>query len=123
LPLSPATDARSGRAGAQATFTFGLDQTAKVTLTFTRMAPGRLVKRHCLAPSKRNHRRPRCTRALVAGTLTFVAHAGTNRIRFYGRLSRRTQLKPGSYAVDIVAINGAGRRSPPQRLSFTIVSP
>ncbi|MGZ4332325.1 MAG: choice-of-anchor Q domain-containing protein [Solirubrobacteraceae bacterium] len=105
------------------TFTFGLDQTAEVTLTFTHMASGRLVRRHCRAPSRRNEHRPKCTRALVAGTLLFAAHAGANRIRFYGRLSRRAQLTPGDYAVDIGAINGAGRRSGPRRLRFTIAKP
>jgi hypothetical protein len=84
---------------------------------------GRVVKRHCLAPSTRNQHRSRCTRALVAGTLAFAAHAGANQIHFYGRLSRRAQLTPGNYAVDIGAINPAGQRSAPQRLSFTIVNP
>ena len=105
------------------TFSLALNETAKLTLTFTRTLPGRLVKRRCVATSRRNRKRPRCTRTVVAGQLAFSAHAGLNRIAFSGSLSRRARLRPGAYTVTIVAVNAAGQSSSPRRLRFTIVAP
>ena len=103
------------------TFSLALNETARLTLTFTRTLPGRLVKRRCVATSSRNRRQPTCTRTLVAGQLAFSAHAGSNRVAFYGSLSRRARLQPGAYTVTIVAVNAAGQSSSQRRLSFTIV--
>jgi hypothetical protein len=50
-------------------------------------------------------------------------HAGADRVRFYGRLSHRTRLKPGSYTVAIAAVDRNGRRSAQKTLTFTIVRP
>lgn len=75
------------------TFSFTLNEKARVTLTF----------------SQRNHRR-------AAGTLTVNAHRGNNKVTFNGRINRHTRLKPGTYTVTIKA--GASTH----RLTFTILN-
>jgi hypothetical protein len=48
-------------------------------------------------------------------------HAGTNKVRFQGRLSRTKKLQPGRYTLTITAIDSAGNRSNAKTTSFTIV--
>jgi hypothetical protein len=102
------------------TFSFKLDQAARVVFTFTKPAPGRKVGKRCLAQTQKNKRKRRCKRTVIAGALTFAAHAGTNKVRFQGLISRRKKLKPGSYKLLVVA-SAAGKRSRTGTLSFTIV--
>ena len=103
------------------TFSFNLSQAARAGLTFTQSVAGRKVGRTCIAPSVLNRGRPKCTRTLVRGALSFTAHTGTNEVRFQGRISRTRKLKPGRYTLVIAATNSAGQRSTPVHLSFTIV--
>jgi hypothetical protein len=56
---------------------------------------------------------------VIAAKLTFAAHAGTNRVRFAGRLSKRRKLKPGSPTLLVTASSPAGH-SPARTLRFTI---
>jgi hypothetical protein len=58
---------------------------------------------------------------VTAGTLRFIGHAGPNRVRFQGRISARTKLKPGAYTLRAAATDSAGRTSAPMTLHFTIV--
>jgi hypothetical protein len=102
------------------TFSFKLDRPAQVTFAFTQAARGRKVGRRCVAQTHRNRHKRRCTRTVVRGTLSFAAHAGTNRVRFQGLISRRKKLKPGSYKL-LVTASAAGKRSHTGTLSFTIV--
>jgi hypothetical protein len=101
-------------------FSFTLNEAARVTLTFTQRVRGRKVGRACVAPSPRKKGRG-CTRTVVRGVLAFAGHAGADTVRFQGRLSRRRKLKPGRYAVAIVATSATGARSAPASLRFTIV--
>jgi 6-phosphogluconolactonase (cycloisomerase 2 family) len=75
------------------TFSFTLNEAARVTLAFT----------------QKNHHP-------ILGRLTVAGHAGRNKVAFNGRINRHTKLKPGTYTLTIRA--GA---SAPQRLTFTIV--
>jgi 6-phosphogluconolactonase (cycloisomerase 2 family) len=75
------------------TFSFTLNQAARVTFTFT----------------QRSHRRP-------AGVIKLAAHAGRNILAFSGRINGHTELRPGTYTVTISAGG-----STPRRLTFTIV--
>ena len=102
------------------TFSFKLDQAAQVTFTFTKPAPGRKIGKRCVVQTPKNKHKRRCKRTLTAGALTFTAHAGTNKVRFQGLISRRKKLKPGSYKLLVVA-TVAGKRSRTGTLSFTIV--
>jgi hypothetical protein len=102
------------------TFSFALNERATVRFSFTQQIAGRKVDGKCAAPIAKNRRKPRCTRAINAGTLTFTGHPGTNKVRFAGRISRTNKLKPGRYTLRITATN-KHERSRPQSLTFTIV--
>lgn len=83
---------REGKHGGT-TFSFTLNEAARVTFTFT----------------QKNRQRP-------LGSLTVAGHPGNNKLAFSGRISGHAKLGPGTYTVTIRA--GA---STPQRLTFTIV--
>lgn len=102
------------------TFSFTLDERATVTLAFVQREPGRRVNRKCIAPTKRNRKKPSCKRGLPRGALVVAARSGPNRLAFDGRLSRTRKLQPGSYTVTITAAVGRSR-SRPTSLSFKIV--
>jgi hypothetical protein len=101
------------------TFSFKLDRPAQVTFQFTRAVPGRRVGKRCVAQTRKNRHKRRCTRRVVAGALGFSAHAGTNKVRFQGRISRRKKLAPGTYTL-IATATAAGLRSRAATLTFTI---
>jgi hypothetical protein len=92
-----------------------------VTFTFTEPASGRRVGKKCVAQTKKNKKRPRCTRTVTAGTLTFSAHAGTNKVRFEGPITTHKKLRPGSYTV-LVTAAASGKRSTTGTLHFTIAN-
>jgi hypothetical protein len=92
-----------------------------VTLSFTQPTRGRRVRRKCVSQNARDRHNPRCTRTVVAGTLAFTGHQGTNRVHFYGRLSAVKGLKIGHYSLAIIATNGAGQHTTSRPLSLTIV--
>jgi hypothetical protein len=101
------------------TFSFKLDQPARVTFTFTRTARGRRVGKRCVAQTHKNKRKHRCSRTLIAGALGFSAHAGMSKVRFQGLISKHSKLKPGSYKL-LVTASAAGKRSRTGTLRFTI---
>ena len=103
------------------TFSFVLNEKAKVSFRFTQSARGRRVGHRCVAQTKGNRHRRSCTRTLTAGLLAFAGHVGTNRVAFQGRVSRTKKLRTGRYTLIITATDTAGRRSAPVSLSFTIV--
>jgi hypothetical protein len=80
------------------TFSFRLNEGARVTFKFTR---------------RRGRHRVR------AGKLTFTGHTGRNRVRFQGRLARHRTLHPGRYKLTATA-SVEGLRSQPRRLRFRI---
>ncbi len=103
-------------------FRFTLSATARVQITFTRLAAGLRRGRKCLAPSaklRRAHAK-RCTRTLTVGTLTRSSRPkGANRVAFSGRIGHRA-ISPRHYKAVLSASN-AGGRSTPVTLSFTVV--
>ena len=105
------------------TFAFTLNESARVTFSFTHGSPGRRVELHghkrCLAQTRKDRRARHCTRTVVAGTLVFTGHAGVNRVFFDGRLSRHHRLSPGRYELTITAVDASGSSSP-RSLGFTI---
>jgi hypothetical protein len=102
-------------------FSFTLNMPATARFEFTQRASGRKVKGKCVAQTKHNRRKAKCTRIRTLGTLSFAARAGANTVRFQGRLSRTRKLKPGRYTLLITATSSSGGRSAPRSLSFTIV--
>ncbi|MGD0455151.1 MAG: hypothetical protein ABSB69_16300, partial [Solirubrobacteraceae bacterium] len=103
------------------TFSFTLNEQAKVSFAFTQRVGGREVKRKCVAQTKRNRRKHTCKRTVTRGALSFTGHAGTNKVFFEGRISHSVKLRPGTYTLVIAATNAAGQRSPSRQLTFTIV--
>jgi len=77
---------------------FKLRAPAVVRFTVQRPQAGRRgSKGLCVAPSKRNAHRPRCTRFVtLRGSFSLRPHVGANSFRFYGRIGGRT-LSPGHY--------------------------
>jgi YVTN family beta-propeller protein len=101
------------------TFSFALNEPAHVRFAFTHKLTGRKAKGSCAAPTKRNARKPACTRTVTAGTLSFTGHAGVNKVAFQGRLSGSHRLTPGRYRLSITATTATGT-SHPVSLRFTI---
>jgi hypothetical protein len=102
------------------TFTFTLDQPARLKLSFARLVPGRGSGHKCAAQTRHNRHQHSCTRAAPAGTLTLAnGHSGTDTIGFQGRLSKRKRLHPGRYRLTLTA-TGAGGTSAGRTITFTI---
>lgn len=127
LRLTPArfTAAKSGASamakGKTGTLvSFRLDQAATVTFTVERSQPGRLVKGSCRAPTRANRTARRCTRrVLVKGGFTWAAKAGTNSLRFTGRIAGR-KLAPASYQLIARPHDRSGATGQLIRAAFTI---
>jgi uncharacterized delta-60 repeat protein len=113
--------ARAKRPPVGTTFRFKVNQAATMRFAFTQKVPGRKVGHLCVAPSKKNAHKPKCTRTVTRGKLSFSVGAGVHKVRFDGRLSKHKKLARGRYTLIITASNGAG---PPatKKLTFTIVS-
>jgi hypothetical protein len=103
------------------TISFKLSQAARATLTFAQPATGRKVGKRCKTLTRANRKKAKCTIPNVRGTLTLNGHAGTNKVKFQGRLSRTKRLKPGPYKLTITAADSAGNRSNAKATGFTIV--
>jgi DNA-binding beta-propeller fold protein YncE len=103
------------------TFSFVLNEPASIVFTFAEPVAGRKVGKSCVAQTSKNKHKPRCARTLTAGTFTFSAHAGTNKVHFEGLISRHTKLKPGSYTL-LVSATASGKRSTTGTLHFTIAN-
>jgi hypothetical protein len=103
------------------TFSFHLNQSATVTFEFTEQLGGRKVGRRCVAQTKQNAHRRRCLRTVAAGTLTILAHVGSNKLNFQGVISKHKRLGPGSYRLLITA-SALGKHSKLSTLHFTIAN-
>ena len=112
---------RHARAPRGTSFVFSLSERATTTIAITRHADGRRSGHRCVAPRRGLKRR--CTRTIAVLTLIRGrTPAGRNSVLFSGRAGRTT-LKPGRYVAQIVARDGAGNRSRPVSLAFTVVAP
>ena len=113
----------SRRARVGSSIRFRLSEAARVTLSYERILPGRRVGRRCLAPTRRRRARRRCSRFVaVRRRSSLSARSGARRIRFQGRLTRRSALKPGRYRLTLVAQDAAGNRSRATRANFTLLA-
>jgi hypothetical protein len=118
--------ARISRAGAKppigTTFSFTLNEAATLRLEFSRIAGGRLVGGRCVPATRRDRGKRACQRTVKAGSLTLLAPAGSDRVRFEGRLSATRKLEPGRYTLAMTALASSGLSSTRRSLTFTIVS-
>ncbi|HEX6460398.1 MAG TPA: FG-GAP repeat protein [Thermoleophilaceae bacterium] len=119
--LPSISKARAKKRPVGTTFSFSLNEAARLTFTFSHRVPGRRVGRKCVKPTGKNRTRPRCKRTIVAGKFTLSGHVGANRVRFQGRFSRSRRLKPGSYTLRVTARDSAGASARSRTLSFKIV--
>jgi virginiamycin B lyase len=104
------------------TFTFRVNEQSTTTFTFAQILPGRKVGRRCLAPTRARRNRPKCTRLItVRPSLSYNTSAAKHRLKFQGRLSRRTTLKPGKYQLTIQSIDAAKNKSRARTLTFTVL--
>jgi Tol biopolymer transport system component len=99
------------RAKVGTVISYRLSENARVTFTFSRKTTGRKVGKRCRKTTRTNRKRRRCTRYVKAGTLQFNGKAGTNRVKFQGRLSRRKRLALGRYRLVVGARDAAGNVS------------
>jgi hypothetical protein len=113
--------AKISRAPVGTTFSFNLSKPATVKLAFTQKASGRKVRGACKPPNPSNASKRKCTRTILAGSLSLPGHAGLNKLRFQGLLPNGKSLKLGSYNVSLTARDSAGLQSAAQSLSFSIV--
>jgi len=102
------------------TFKFTLDKPALVRLDFTQKVPGRKAGGRCVAQNRHNRHHRRCTRTVVRGTFSFLGHAGTDSVRFQGRVTPSKKLKPGRYTLVITAITPGALTTTSRKLTFTI---
>lgn len=103
------------------TFSFSLNQAARVHFTFEQQLTGRKVKGRCVAQTPLNRTRHACVLAGRPRSLSVNGHSGRNSVSFRGRLSSTSKLPAGRYTLSITAVNSAGRKSRSARLAFTIV--
>jgi len=102
---------------------YRLDEAASVRFTIQQPRSGRRVGKRCVAPTRRNRRRRRCTRYVtLSGSFSHAGRAGKNSFRFSGRL-RGKALRPGSYRLSGVPTDAAGNRGQTFLASFTIAKP
>jgi PKD repeat protein len=95
---TPLTSARKARKGT--TFRYTLTEDAKVTIRIQRKAGKRFKP--------------------AGKTLRRSGHAGSNRLRFSGRLKRKA-LRAGRYRALFVAVDPAGNKSKTRKVTFRIV--
>jgi hypothetical protein len=104
------------------TFSFTLNEPASVSFAFTQRRPGRRVRGRCVTVTPGNAGKARCKRTVKAGSFGLPGHQGLNKASFQGRLTSSKTLKPGTYAVWIVASDAHRLRAVSPSLGFTIVA-
>ena len=109
--------------GSGPTVRYNLSEPSTVTLSFARAQAGRRAGGRCVKPTRRNRVGRRCTRWLpVRPKLSFAGRlAGAGRIRFAGRLTRRSTLRPGVHRLALRARDAAGNVSKPARTKFRVL--
>jgi hypothetical protein len=107
------------------TVSYTLNEAATVTFTVQRRTTGRKVKKkgkkaRCVARTRKNRRKRKCTRYVkLKGSFTQAGKAGKNRFKFSGRLRSR-KLKPGRYKL-IATPSAGGQKGKARSKAFRIV--
>lgn len=93
-----------------ATVSYKLNSSATVTFTVRALLRGRAgAGGHCVAPTRRNRRARKCTRAAPRhGSFSQTGASGRNHFHFTGRLGTH-KLAPGSYVL-VATARGAARQ-------------
>jgi hypothetical protein len=101
-------------------FVYTLSRASTATIVIERQTPGRAVGKKCVAQTKANAKKKRCTITRRVGTLTRKSKTGRNTIAFSGRIGHKA-LTRASYRATITARVGTGPTSKPRSATFTIV--
>ncbi len=112
--LSHIGDAGGQSHAGKATFTFTLNESARVTFTFVRKVSGRKVKGHCVTPTRENLHKPKCT-FTQSSKVTVSGRTGSNTLNLTVK-----KLPAGHYTVTITATDTAGHVSGRTTLGFTV---
>jgi hypothetical protein len=118
--LSSLVAARSWNERRGTSFSFTLNEPARVTFTFKRHTAGRKVAGKCVGQTTRNRHKRKCTRTTLSGRLVVDAHSGANRISFKGRLKDGRRLRPGVYSMVVSATDADGQTSAARTVASTI---
>lgn len=109
----------SARVGAKVSYK--LSEAATVEFGVDRALSGRRSHGRCVKPKRSNRRGKRCTRYVtLAGSFTHKGKAGSNRLKFRGRLRSRN-LRLGGYRLRALATDPADNRSRVKHRRFRIV--
>jgi DNA-binding beta-propeller fold protein YncE len=123
--LAGLSRARRRKTPVGTTFSFTLNEAARVSLTFTRATAGRREKsghtKKCVKATKRNRKDRRCTLTKTVGALSSSGRDGVDEVSFDGRIQGAKKFAAGSYTVAIEAKNAGGAHSARARLRFTVV--
>jgi CSLREA domain-containing protein len=119
-PSGPSALAAKRRYGTKVAYT--LNQAAGVSFTVVQSQPWRRAKGgRCVKPTKVNRQARKCTRLVaLPGSFTRASRAGTNRVRFTGRLAGR-KLKPGRYQL-VATPRAHGKTGRAASASFRIIT-
>jgi hypothetical protein len=103
------------------TVRYRLSEDATTTFTIHRIDKGRRRGSSCQRPSAANRRGASCSRYVrISGSLRDAGEAaGTNTVRFTGRLSGR-RLKSGRYRLTAIARDDAGNVAAARTTTFVI---
>jgi subtilisin family serine protease len=101
-----------------------LSEPSTLLVSIRRRLSGRRVRGHCVAPTRANRRKPKCTRIATKRALTIRGLLlGLNRRTVALKGSNGKLLPPGAYEVATIARDLAGNRSSTRTTRFTILSP
>lgn len=108
-----ASFSRKRRTPVGTTISFRVSEDSTTKFTFAHRAKGFKSGRRCLARRPKGKKRAKpCTRFVnVKPSLSFSTKAGSHRLEFEGRLSKRSKLKPGRYRLSVVSTDAAGNKS------------
>jgi hypothetical protein len=114
-PETPVSAANRGT-----TFRYVLSEDARVVFTIDRALPGRRSGKRCVAQTRRNRGKRKCTRYQRFGRFAVASKALTNSKRFSGRIGSKA-MKPGVHRATLVATDAAGNHSLPKIVKLTVV--
>ena len=119
-PTALAAQRRRTQAGTELSWVS--NEAGRVFIGVERPTRGFRAGRRCVAkrPKSQRGRARRCSLVVVRGTLQRKSVAGVNKLTFTGRLGRKA-LAAGRHRFAMIAVDAAGNRSAPKRVSFTVV--
>jgi hypothetical protein len=105
------------------TISFNVSEQSKTTFAFARKTKGFKSGKRCVAKRPKGKKNAkRCTRFVAAKpSLVFTTAAGTHKVKFEGRLSKRSKLKPGTYRLSVTSVDAAGNKSKAKTASFKLL--